>query len=391
VTPAGPSRPACPMRPADSVIPGRPAVLIMTKAPRPGTVKTRLHPLLGPDGCAGLAELLIRHTVTVATEAARMSAGMATVFAAADPPDALTDVGGLVPGSVRLLRQRGASLGERLAAATGEVFARGHRPVVVIGTDVPTLTAGRLAQAFGELARGRDVVFGPARDGGYYLVGLSRPAPELFALDPGVWGSDRVLAVSLAAARRAGLDAGLLPTLRDLDTPGDAEALQADPVLPAAIADALQRRPAHPAAPGQQGPSWPLPVSIVVPALNEAPVITAGLYWPWFLDGRLAELRSWAAAARQLTTDERTRARLDRVLASTSVALGDIAQASKAATSQLTAGRELGDDELIALAHNLLGMVAWARGDPRALGHHTAALRHTRRQPRRPHRPARRR
>jgi predicted ATPase len=106
--------------------------------------------------------------------------------------------------------------------------------------------------------------------------------------------------------------------------------------------------------------------------------LVADSYWPWFLDGRLAELRSWVAAARRLTADRRSRARLDRVLASASVALGDITEAGQAATRQLATGQELGDDELIALAHNLLGMVAWARGDPAALGHHTAALRYVR-------------
>ena len=107
--------------------------------------------------------------------------------------------------------------------------------------------------------------------------------------------------------------------------------------------------------------------------------LVADLYWPWFLDGRLAELRAWAAAAQQIATGEATRARLDRVLASASLALGDIAQADQAATRQLATGHQLGDDELIALAHNLLGMVAWARGDRSAFEHHTAALRHARR------------
>jgi predicted ATPase/DNA-binding SARP family transcriptional activator len=107
--------------------------------------------------------------------------------------------------------------------------------------------------------------------------------------------------------------------------------------------------------------------------------LVADLYWPWFLDGRLTELRSWAVAAQQLTADPRTRARLDRVLASASVALGDTAGAGQAATRQLATAHQLGDDELIALAHNLLGMVAWARGDPTAPGHHAAALRHAHR------------
>jgi rSAM/selenodomain-associated transferase 2/rSAM/selenodomain-associated transferase 1 len=264
--------PPRPARPVGSVIPARPAVLIMAKAPRPGMVKTRLHPMLGPDGCAALAGHLIRHAVSVAVKADGV-----TVFTAVDPPDALSAVRALVPGSVRLLRQRGADLGQRMANAAGEVFARGHRPVVVIGTDAPTLTTDGLAQAFGELGRGSDAVFGPARDGGYYLVGLNRAAPELFALDPGMWGGDQVLTASLAAARRAGLAAGLLPPLRDLDTPGDARALLADPLLPAVIADALRRRPAEREAAGSPGPQRLLPVSIVMPVLNESAVVTAAL------------------------------------------------------------------------------------------------------------------
>jgi predicted ATPase/DNA-binding SARP family transcriptional activator len=104
--------------------------------------------------------------------------------------------------------------------------------------------------------------------------------------------------------------------------------------------------------------------------------LIADLYWPWFLDGRLTELTSWATAAQQLTADPRTRARIDRVLASASVALGDTAGASQAASRQLAIGHQLGDHELIALAHNLLGMVAWARGDLGASSHHAAALQH---------------
>ena len=265
--------PPRPVRPPGSQIPGWPAVLIMAKAPRPGAVKTRLHPLLGPDGCAALAGQLIRHAAAVAARA-----GGVTVFTAVDPPGAIAEVAGLVPGTVQLVGQRGAGLGERLANATSEVFASGHRPVVVIGTDAPALTPGLLAQALRMLASGRDVVFGPARDGGYYLAGLSYPAPEVFALDAGLWGGDRVLAASLAAASRAGLAAGLLPELCDLDTPADAQALLADPLLPAAIAAAL--RPSARAAVARHDDARKpagLPVSIVVPVLNEAAVVTAAL------------------------------------------------------------------------------------------------------------------
>ena len=236
----------------------RPAVLIMAKAPRPGAVKTRLHPLLGPGGCAALAGQLTRNAAGVAAAAMAAAArpgpdgaGVAAVFVAVDPPDGMAGVGRLVPPGTRLLAQRGANLGERLAAAAGEVFAAGHRPVVVIGTDAPTLTPDGVIAAFRELAGGRGAVFGPALDGGYYLVGINEPVPDLFALDPALWGGAGVLAASLGAARRAGLRTALLPALRDLDTPGAARALLADPALPARIAGAL--RPACAASGARPG------------------------------------------------------------------------------------------------------------------------------------------
>lgn len=144
----------------------------MAKAPRPGAVKTRLHPLLGPGGCAALAGQLTRNAAGVAAAAMAAAtrpgpdgAGVAAVFVAVDPPDGMAGVGRLVPPGTRLLAQRGANLGERLAAAAGEVFAAGHRPVVVIGTDAPTLTPDGVIAAFRELAGGRGAVFGPALDG----------------------------------------------------------------------------------------------------------------------------------------------------------------------------------------------------------------------------------
>jgi len=107
--------------------------------------------------------------------------------------------------------------------------------------------------------------------------------------------------------------------------------------------------------------------------------LVADLYWPWFLDGFLAELRSWATAAHGFERDPRVRARLLRVLASTALAQGDTAAAVDAAYRQLDAAQGLPEEELVALAHNLLGMAAWARGDYAAAGvQHRAALDHAR-------------
>lgn len=211
----------------------RGAALIMAKAPRPGRVKTRLHPLLGPAGSARLQAELIRRTAAL-TRGRRLG-----TFVAFDPPDARAELELLVPDGVRLLPQRGADLGERVAAAAGDVLSGRAGPLPVIGTGAPTLTPALLDRAAAALREPADAVLGPALDGGYYLIGLHRPQPDLFALDPGLWGGDRVLAATLAAAHAAGLTVRLLPRVRDLDTPEDAAALLADPLLPEPIARLL--------------------------------------------------------------------------------------------------------------------------------------------------------
>jgi predicted ATPase/DNA-binding SARP family transcriptional activator len=106
----------------------------------------------------------------------------------------------------------------------------------------------------------------------------------------------------------------------------------------------------------------------------------ADLYWPWFLDGHLSEMRSWASVAIVAEGDAHVRARLLRVLASTAIAQGDTDEAVDAARRQLDTAQSLQDVELVALAHNLLGMAAWARGDyATAREHHRAALANARR------------
>ncbi len=198
----------------------------MAKAPRPGHVKTRLAPLLGPDGCARLAAALIRHTVSVA-----VASGL-EVTVAFDPPAGRAQIAALLPAGVGLESQAPGDLGQRMAAAAGAPLEKG-RPVILIGTDAPTLTAATILMAARRLRR-VDAVFGPAADGGYYLLGLARPAPALFDLGPR-WGGPEVLEASLLAARRAGLSVSLLETRRDLDTPEDAAALAADECVPAEV------------------------------------------------------------------------------------------------------------------------------------------------------------
>jgi uncharacterized protein len=210
---------------------GEPTVLVMTKAPRPGTVKTRLHPLLGPNGCARLQTVMLAHTIDVARSAGRR------VVVAFDPPDAAREIGGLVGEDVELVRQRGAHLGERMTLAADEALPAGG-PLVVIGTDAPTLTATLIDDAFTQLAHGATAVLGPALDGGYYLLATHWPYPAAFAIDPQLWGGPQVLLATVERLRQRGR-VELLSALRDLDTPEDAAALLTEPGLPPSIANAL--------------------------------------------------------------------------------------------------------------------------------------------------------
>lgn len=204
------------------------SVVVMAKAPQPGHAKTRLIPLLGAAGAARLQAELIRHTTFTAAQTA-------DVWLAVDPPDAINEVALLAPDGVRLFGQSGADLGKRMTAAALHVWTQTGGPVIVIGTDTPALTAGTLTDAAHLLGSGADVVIGPALDGGYHLIGLARPTPAAFAIDPRLWGGNQVLDTTVAALRRSETRVALLPALRDLDTPTDAAAMAADPATPPAV------------------------------------------------------------------------------------------------------------------------------------------------------------
>jgi len=133
-------------------------------------------------------------------------------------PDADLAPGLLLPSGVAVRHQRGADLGERLAAAFAELLAGPAGRAVAIGADCPDLGPGVLREAFAALGD-HDLVLGPARDGGYYLIGLRQRAPALFQ---GVsWGTDQVLSQTLERAERDALRVGLLGVLDDIDTPED--------------------------------------------------------------------------------------------------------------------------------------------------------------------------
>lgn len=209
------------------------AAIVIAKAPRPGLCKTRLEPLLGADGCAALQAELIRR-------AAAWAAAVGTPYVAFTPDDARQEIAGLAPAGTRLIEQADGDLGDRLAAATTAVLSEHGGPVVLIGVDTPQIKPDVGLQAIEDLRSGVDVTFGPAADGGYYLVGLNEPHPEVFALPTEKWGGAEVFELSLAAAHAAGLTLAMLRAERDLDDEEDARAMLADPLTPPEIAALLR-------------------------------------------------------------------------------------------------------------------------------------------------------
>ncbi|HET7601100.1 MAG TPA: TIGR04282 family arsenosugar biosynthesis glycosyltransferase [Gemmatimonadales bacterium] len=197
---------------ASPIPPGR-TVLIFARAPSLGRVKTRLAAELGPAAALAIYRSLGLRTVTAARGVPE-----ANVVVYYTPARARAAVAAWLGRDLELRPQRPGSLGRRMAAAVTDAVRAGAREVVVIGTDCPELDSATIARGFEALAT-CDVVLGPAHDGGYYLVGLRAPHPEIFENIP--WSSPDTLRATLGAAARAGLHVALLEQRRDVDTAAD--------------------------------------------------------------------------------------------------------------------------------------------------------------------------
>jgi rSAM/selenodomain-associated transferase 1 len=191
----------------------------MAKAPRPGTVKTRLCPPLSAADAAALYRCFLRDKIA----AVGALAGAQPVIAYT-PDDARAELETLAPG-FSLVAQQGPDLGARLVSMLAGLLDAGHLGAIAVDSDTPTLPGAFLQQAVHCLSQaGPDVVLGPTEDGGYYLIGVRRAHRELFDAVP--WSTSEVLAVTLRRAADAGLKTACLPSWFDVDTPDDLERLR---------------------------------------------------------------------------------------------------------------------------------------------------------------------
>ena len=216
-------------------------VLIFARAPRRGTVRRALEPLLGVDGAVRVHVALLLQAVAWAR-----ALEPAALYAAYEPADAGPEIEALLGDRVTAFPQVGDGIAGRLRHAAGRVFEDGAGPVLVLWPDLPHLRAATAQAAHSDLAAGVDVVLGPVFDGGFYLIGLARPLPRLLELEERDWRGPDAVGMAMAAAVQAGpdpLEVGLLRVERALHRPSDVRAALADPLLPAEMARVLARGP----------------------------------------------------------------------------------------------------------------------------------------------------
>jgi uncharacterized protein len=206
------------------------ALVVMAKAPIPGAVKTRLAPPLTQEQATEFYRALLLDQLDHLA-----ALDSADLYVAFSPSNAGPLIESLLPAGYGCFPQRDGDLGARMAGVFGELWRRGHGNVMVIGSDLPPVPLGTLREGFQQLSTGRQVVLGPSRDGGYYLIGMNHPSPEIFSHM--TWSHERVLTETTAKLARLGIDFRLLADWFDIDTSADMEHLQAivDPTTRASM------------------------------------------------------------------------------------------------------------------------------------------------------------
>ena len=214
-------------------------LIVFGRYPVPGLTKTRLIPVLGPAGAADLQRWLTERTMETAEE---FASGRGVNVEVCFEGGSVHKIRRWLGPDVSLSRQVPGDLGTRIYTAFLAAFHKGCRHAVLIGTDIPELRADHLRQAFDALSE-NDLVIGPSRDGGYWLIGLNRPARLFDGIE---WGTRAVIDQTLALANAQGLRVKELDYLTDIDTEKELR---------------------------EQLPDWSEKgpyVSVIIPALNEA-------------------------------------------------------------------------------------------------------------------------
>ncbi|MDZ8109985.1 MAG: TIGR04282 family arsenosugar biosynthesis glycosyltransferase [Nostoc sp. DedQUE12a] len=190
-------------------------LIIFTRYPEPGKTKTRLIPVLGSLGAANLQRQMTEHTILQVKQLQKVIDISVKLWFAGGDLRLMQEWLGL---DLVYQPQGEGDLGLRMARSLLQAFQSGAEKAIIIGTDCPGLNAQILATAFDKLCT-FDLVLGPAIDGGYYLIGLRQPIPELFANIE--WGTSQVFQRTLEIAQKLNLSHVNLVPLADIDRPED--------------------------------------------------------------------------------------------------------------------------------------------------------------------------
>lgn len=186
-------------------------LIVFAREPLPGKVKNRLAAAVGAERAAGIYETMLQDVLA----ATRQLQSVNAVVYWASAKESLPFLAERFGCSSRL--QSSGDLGQRMQGAFEEMLADGCDHCCIIGSDAPDLPVAYIEEAYLKLAdQATDVVIGPCRDGGYYLLGLKKMCERLFMDIP--WSSAQVFERSIAAARNAGLSFSILPEWHDIDT-----------------------------------------------------------------------------------------------------------------------------------------------------------------------------
>ena len=189
----------------------RRALLYFVKYPEPGKVKTRLAAVLGKEEAARRYGALASETLTRLRCLSQKDIEIVVLF---DPPEREQEVREWLGEGCSYWPQATGDLGERLSGAFKNAFECGFSRVMALGSDTLECDSGILWPGF-EFLEKSDAVIGPAKDGGYYAIGLCRLEPSLFRDIP--WSTPHVLKNTLLKAEQAGISCTLMQELEDLD------------------------------------------------------------------------------------------------------------------------------------------------------------------------------
>ena len=196
-------------------------LLVFAKAPVPGEVKTRLCPPLTPGRAADLQRRLLWHALEAASRA-----DLSPIELCCTPTSAHDFFQECARQfNVTLHVQAPGNLGDRMAQALTEALTRADA-ALLMGSDCPVISADYLRQAARSLAEGASLVFGPAQDGGYGLIGVRESFPDVFSNIP--WGTGTVMSDTRARLMAMGVEFVELPMIWDVDRPADLLKLEQD-------------------------------------------------------------------------------------------------------------------------------------------------------------------